>query len=173
MSLGPVPSDLWTRHVLTCRLPILQGGTFSFITPTLAILALPKWQCPTHKVPVMQLHNSTGPQHLESSDEVWMSRMREVSTRSLWHVDALYKLQLIPSCVGVHRSREPSWCLLCSRSSWASLGWLVLYSNTSDLWQSLPRSTLSACLCSSRLARSQEVTGESLPCESMLFPQSI
>uniref|UniRef100_A0A672Z2E4 Si:dkey-106n21.1 n=1 Tax=Sphaeramia orbicularis TaxID=375764 RepID=A0A672Z2E4_9TELE len=28
------------------RLPILQGGTFSFITPTLAILALPKWQCP-------------------------------------------------------------------------------------------------------------------------------
>ncbi|KAG7260707.1 hypothetical protein CRUP_005384 [Coryphaenoides rupestris] len=29
------------------RLPILQGGTFSLITPTLAILALPKWQCPT------------------------------------------------------------------------------------------------------------------------------
>uniref|UniRef100_A0A4W4EVC1 Uncharacterized protein n=1 Tax=Electrophorus electricus TaxID=8005 RepID=A0A4W4EVC1_ELEEL len=28
------------------RLPILQGGTFTFITPTLAILALPKWKCP-------------------------------------------------------------------------------------------------------------------------------
>uniref|UniRef100_A0A3B4XAV5 Si:dkey-106n21.1 n=1 Tax=Seriola lalandi dorsalis TaxID=1841481 RepID=A0A3B4XAV5_SERLL len=33
------------------RLPILQGGTFSFITPTLAILALPKWQCPAPKAP--------------------------------------------------------------------------------------------------------------------------
>uniref|UniRef100_A0A3B4G1S3 Solute carrier family 23 member 2-like n=1 Tax=Pundamilia nyererei TaxID=303518 RepID=A0A3B4G1S3_9CICH len=31
-------------YLLTIRLPILQGGTFSFITPTLAILALPKWQ---------------------------------------------------------------------------------------------------------------------------------
>uniref|UniRef100_A0A8D3E767 Si:dkey-106n21.1 n=1 Tax=Scophthalmus maximus TaxID=52904 RepID=A0A8D3E767_SCOMX len=35
------------------RLPILQGGTFSFITPTLAILALPKWQCPAPNAPVM------------------------------------------------------------------------------------------------------------------------
>uniref|UniRef100_A0A7N6B2R3 Uncharacterized protein n=1 Tax=Anabas testudineus TaxID=64144 RepID=A0A7N6B2R3_ANATE len=32
------------------RLPILQGGTFSFITPTLAILALPKWQCPAPNI---------------------------------------------------------------------------------------------------------------------------
>uniref|UniRef100_A0A672Z161 Si:dkey-106n21.1 n=1 Tax=Sphaeramia orbicularis TaxID=375764 RepID=A0A672Z161_9TELE len=35
------------------RLPILQGGTFSFITPTLAILALPKWQCPAPQAPAM------------------------------------------------------------------------------------------------------------------------
>ncbi|XP_061576897.1 solute carrier family 23 member 2 isoform X1 [Cololabis saira] len=59
------------------RLPILQGGTFSFITPTLAILALPKWQCPTPNAPLMlsvQLQNGTS----QNSDEVWMSRIREI-----------------------------------------------------------------------------------------------
>ncbi|XP_047205168.1 solute carrier family 23 member 2 isoform X2 [Girardinichthys multiradiatus] len=63
------------------RLPILQGGTFSFITPTLAILALPKWQCPTPNVPEslsMQLQNGTSPLPGESSDEIWMSRIREI-----------------------------------------------------------------------------------------------
>uniref|UniRef100_A0A8C4HX62 Si:dkey-106n21.1 n=1 Tax=Dicentrarchus labrax TaxID=13489 RepID=A0A8C4HX62_DICLA len=63
------------------RLPILQGGTFSFITPTLAILALPKWQCPAPKESVMlsvQLQNGTSPLQMESSDEIWMSRMREI-----------------------------------------------------------------------------------------------
>lgn len=66
---------------LTCRLPILQGGTFSFITPTLAILALPKWQCPAPKAPAVlseQIQNITSPLEMESSDEVWMARMREV-----------------------------------------------------------------------------------------------
>ena len=29
-----------------CRLPIIQGGTASFLTPALAILRLEKWQCP-------------------------------------------------------------------------------------------------------------------------------
>ncbi|KAF3706150.1 Solute carrier family 23 member 2 [Channa argus] len=55
------------------RLPILQGGTFSFITPTLAILALPKWQCPASKAPLtlsVQLQNSTSPQHTENPDEI-------------------------------------------------------------------------------------------------------
>lgn len=28
------------------RLPIVQGGTFSFLTPTFAILSLPQWTCP-------------------------------------------------------------------------------------------------------------------------------
>ncbi|XP_057693427.1 solute carrier family 23 member 1 isoform X1 [Corythoichthys intestinalis] len=62
------------------RLPILQGGTFSFITPTLAILALPKWQCPAPQDPAMlSAHNGTSPlQMVESGDEVWMSRMREI-----------------------------------------------------------------------------------------------
>ncbi|XP_029289839.1 solute carrier family 23 member 2 [Cottoperca gobio] len=64
------------------RLPILQGGTFSFITPTLAILALPKWQCPAPKASVLlsvQLQNSSSsPLQMEDSGEVWMSRMREI-----------------------------------------------------------------------------------------------
>ncbi|XP_077599524.1 solute carrier family 23 member 1 [Stigmatopora nigra] len=62
------------------RLPILQGGTFSFITPTLAILALPKWQCPAQQEPAMlSAHNtSSSLQMAESGDEVWMSRMREI-----------------------------------------------------------------------------------------------
>ncbi|KAM6926617.1 LOW QUALITY PROTEIN: solute carrier family 23 member 2 [Lycodopsis pacificus] len=63
------------------RLPILQGGTFSFITPTLAILALPKWQCPAPQASVtlsMQLQNSTSPLQDGNADEVWMSRMREI-----------------------------------------------------------------------------------------------
>uniref|UniRef100_A0A665VEW9 Si:dkey-106n21.1 n=1 Tax=Echeneis naucrates TaxID=173247 RepID=A0A665VEW9_ECHNA len=69
------------QTIVGTRLPILQGGTFSFITPTLAILALPKWQCPAPKAPVilsMQLHNGTGPQLMEDSDQIWMSRMREI-----------------------------------------------------------------------------------------------
>ncbi|KAI3370991.1 hypothetical protein L3Q82_023644, partial [Scortum barcoo] len=68
------------QTVFGIRLPILQGGTFSFITPTLAILALPKWQCPVSN-PVMmsmQLQNGTSPLQMENSDEVWMSRMREI-----------------------------------------------------------------------------------------------
>ncbi|XP_077373360.1 solute carrier family 23 member 1 [Festucalex cinctus] len=62
------------------RLPILQGGTFSFITPTLAILALPKWKCPASQDPAMlSAHNGTSVlQMAESGDEVWMSRMREI-----------------------------------------------------------------------------------------------
>ncbi|XP_037109706.1 solute carrier family 23 member 1 isoform X3 [Syngnathus acus] len=62
------------------RLPILQGGTFSFITPTLAILALPKWQCPTSQEPTMlSAHNGSSPlQLVDNGDEVWMSRMREI-----------------------------------------------------------------------------------------------
>ncbi|XP_054886728.1 solute carrier family 23 member 2 isoform X1 [Poeciliopsis prolifica] len=63
------------------RLPILQGGTFSFITPTLAILALPKWQCPATNAPAtqsMQLLNGTTPVLREHSDEIWMSRICEI-----------------------------------------------------------------------------------------------
>ncbi|XP_029457508.1 solute carrier family 23 member 1-like isoform X2 [Rhinatrema bivittatum] len=56
------------------RLPILQGGTFSFITPTLAILSLPQWKCP--KIDGIS-PNITGAQELDNS-ETWKLRIREV-----------------------------------------------------------------------------------------------
>lgn len=53
------------------RLPIVQGGTISFLVPTLAILNLPKWQCPnTEVINSMSIENRT---------ELWQSRMRELS----------------------------------------------------------------------------------------------
>ncbi|CAL8376008.1 unnamed protein product [Arctogadus glacialis] len=60
------------------RLPILQGGTFSLITPTLAILALPKWQCPVAGTPTMDLGNTTTPLATEDPDQLWMTRLREI-----------------------------------------------------------------------------------------------
>uniref|UniRef100_A0A0A1WXM8 Solute carrier family 23 member 2 n=1 Tax=Zeugodacus cucurbitae TaxID=28588 RepID=A0A0A1WXM8_ZEUCU len=53
------------------RLPIVQGGTISFLVPTLAILALPQWKCP----PVEEINA------LEEDDrvELWQIRMRELS----------------------------------------------------------------------------------------------
>uniref|UniRef100_A0A3Q2CNK9 Si:dkey-106n21.1 n=1 Tax=Cyprinodon variegatus TaxID=28743 RepID=A0A3Q2CNK9_CYPVA len=60
------------------RLPILQGATFNFMTPTLAILALPKWQCPVPDAHAMQLKNGSTPLTGEKSDEIWMSRICEI-----------------------------------------------------------------------------------------------
>nr|XP_057932378.1 solute carrier family 23 member 1 [Doryrhamphus excisus] len=77
------------------RLPILQGGTFSFITPTIAILSLPKWQCPVPQGPAMlsmHLQNGTSPLQMENSDEVWMSRMREIQGAIL--VSSLVQIML-------------------------------------------------------------------------------
>ncbi|XP_027037954.1 solute carrier family 23 member 2-like [Pocillopora damicornis] len=51
------------------RLPIIQGGAFSFLTPTFAILSLPQWTCPKPE----EYSNST----LEMS-EIWKPRMREI-----------------------------------------------------------------------------------------------
>ncbi|XP_065147853.1 solute carrier family 23 member 2 [Paramisgurnus dabryanus] len=56
------------------RLPILQGGTFTFITPTLAILALPKWRCPdANATPHLNATDS-----FTDSDETWKPRIREI-----------------------------------------------------------------------------------------------
>ncbi|KAE8613322.1 hypothetical protein XENTR_v10007669 [Xenopus tropicalis] len=55
------------------RLPILQGGTFAFLTPTLAMLSLPKWKCPEWTQNV-SLVNASSPEFVE----VWQSRIREV-----------------------------------------------------------------------------------------------
>ncbi|XP_073423613.1 solute carrier family 23 member 1-like isoform X3 [Dendrobates tinctorius] len=55
------------------RLPILQGGTFAFLTPTLAMLSLPKWRCPEWTQNA-SLVNATSPEFVE----VWQSRLREI-----------------------------------------------------------------------------------------------
>ncbi|CAH0579530.1 unnamed protein product [Chrysodeixis includens] len=61
----------WLQATFGCRLPIVQGGTISFLVPTLAILNLPMWQCP--KPEVMAAMTA------EQQQEVWMSRMCELS----------------------------------------------------------------------------------------------
>lgn len=60
------------------RLPILQGGTFTFITPTLAILALPKWKCPKGNVMTSDLNATESSVSRIDPEEVWKMRMREV-----------------------------------------------------------------------------------------------
>ena len=58
------------QSVIGCRLPIIQGGTFTFVTPTLAILALDKWsnQCPAL-----------------DDDQAW-GQIDEEARRELWQV---------------------------------------------------------------------------------------
>ncbi|KAK0160844.1 hypothetical protein PV328_008210 [Microctonus aethiopoides] len=54
-----------------CRLPLVQGGTISFLVPTLAILNLPQWKCPSPEIlNAMSAENRT---------ELWQIRMRELS----------------------------------------------------------------------------------------------
>ncbi|XP_054725358.1 solute carrier family 23 member 2 [Anastrepha obliqua] len=53
------------------RLPIVQGGTISFLVPTLAILALPQWKCPA--VEQIDALNE------DERKELWQIRMRELS----------------------------------------------------------------------------------------------
>ncbi|XP_073477891.1 solute carrier family 23 member 1-like [Aquarana catesbeiana] len=55
------------------RLPILQGGTFAFLTPSLAMLSLPRWRCPEWTQNA-SLVNATSPEFID----VWQSRIREV-----------------------------------------------------------------------------------------------
>jgi len=66
------------------RLPIIQGGTFSFLVPTLAILSLPEFQCPAQFQGERWVGNltsgpgSTWEGEKEARTEVWQVRMREV-----------------------------------------------------------------------------------------------
>ncbi|CAI5785830.1 solute carrier family 23 member 1-like [Podarcis lilfordi] len=55
------------------RLPILQGGTFAFLTPTLAMLSLPRWKCPEWTQNSSSLDTSS-PDFVET----WQERMREL-----------------------------------------------------------------------------------------------
>lgn len=53
------------------RLPIVQGGTISFLVPTLAILNLPRWKCPSKdEIALLSQDEKT---------ELWQIRMRELS----------------------------------------------------------------------------------------------
>ncbi|KAK2867188.1 hypothetical protein Q8A67_025305 [Cirrhinus molitorella] len=65
------------QTTLGTRLPILQGGTFTFITPTLAILALPKWRCPDSSA-TSHLNTTDSAALLVDDDEVWKVRIREI-----------------------------------------------------------------------------------------------
>jgi nucleobase transporter 1/2 len=56
-------------HVGT-RLPIVQGGSFSFLVPTLAIMNLPQWKCPS---PAIMAEMSQ-----DDKTECWQVRMREI-----------------------------------------------------------------------------------------------
>lgn len=53
------------------RLPIVQGGTISFLVPTLAILKLPQWRCPAADI----INKMTEGEQ----EELWQVRMRELS----------------------------------------------------------------------------------------------
>ncbi|XP_070566893.1 solute carrier family 23 member 2-like [Ptychodera flava] len=48
-----------------CRLPIVQGGTYAFLVPAIAILNLEKYKCPEMKVPVNNTDLSTSPPETE------------------------------------------------------------------------------------------------------------
>ncbi|XP_044534456.1 solute carrier family 23 member 1-like isoform X2 [Gracilinanus agilis] len=55
------------------RLPILQGGTFAFLAPSLAMLSLPAWKCPEWTLNATQV-NVSSPEFTEE----WQKRIREL-----------------------------------------------------------------------------------------------
>nr|XP_031530463.1 solute carrier family 23 member 2-like isoform X3 [Vicugna pacos] len=55
------------------RLPILQGGTFAFVAPSVAMLSLPTWKCPTWTLNA-SLVNTSSPEFTEE----WQKRIREL-----------------------------------------------------------------------------------------------
>uniref|UniRef100_A0A672R6P1 Si:dkey-106n21.1 n=1 Tax=Sinocyclocheilus grahami TaxID=75366 RepID=A0A672R6P1_SINGR len=73
------PLCIKENHATTLgtRLPILQGGTFTFITPTLAILALPKWRCPGTSA-TSHLNATDSAALLVDGDAVWKVRICEI-----------------------------------------------------------------------------------------------
>lgn len=61
-------------YIISRRLPIIQGGTFSFLVPTFAILSLEHNKCPANFA-----SEGWGPDmSAEDKSEQWMRRMREV-----------------------------------------------------------------------------------------------
>ncbi|CAH3124454.1 unnamed protein product [Pocillopora meandrina] len=68
------------------RLPIVQGGTFSFLTPTFAILSLPQWTCPDPAA----ADNGNSTESSLDSDDIWKPRMREIQGAII--VSALFQI---------------------------------------------------------------------------------
>ena len=66
------------------RLPIIQGGTFAFLAPTLAILSLPMWKCPAPEL----IADMTP----EMKTELWQVRMREIQGAII--VSSLFEVAL-------------------------------------------------------------------------------
>ncbi|RDD39403.1 Solute carrier family 23 member 2 [Trichoplax sp. H2] len=64
------------QSVFGIRLPIVQGGTFALVTPTIAIMSLDKWKlsCSPNVVPFDNL--TVAQQAIQT--EMWQSRMREI-----------------------------------------------------------------------------------------------
>lgn len=112
------------------RLPIIQGGTFAFLTPTLAMLSLPKWKCPAWTQNAT-LVDASSPEFIE----VWQTRMREVycifsGTSSLLRLFAIRKAPQhgrdiragnAPSTVDL-TLLQLSWCFYKMESQ-NDLGW--------------------------------------------------
>ena len=57
----------------TSRLPIVQGGTFTFLAPTFAVLAIPKFRCPDDFDT-----NGWGNITIDQKTEEWQIRIREI-----------------------------------------------------------------------------------------------
>ncbi|XP_029378271.1 xan_ur_permease domain-containing protein [Echeneis naucrates] len=53
------------------RLPILQGGTFTLLAPSMAMLSMPEWRCPDWTQNASLVNTSSA-----EFTEVWQSRMR-------------------------------------------------------------------------------------------------
>ncbi|KAF3689079.1 Solute carrier family 23 member 2 [Channa argus] len=53
------------------RLPILQGGTFTLLAPSMAVLSMPEWTCPAWTQNASLVNTSS-----TEFTEVWQSRMR-------------------------------------------------------------------------------------------------
>lgn len=61
---------------------MVQGGSVAFLVPSIAILKLDKWKCPTQDY--IDTFNLT-------SEEVWQPRMREVSL-VVWSSKGTFKI---------------------------------------------------------------------------------
>lgn len=55
------------------RLPIVQGGTFSFIIPAFAILSQAQWICPK-----TEANDNSTASPIINNDDIWKPRMREI-----------------------------------------------------------------------------------------------